>query len=137
MIAILSAAMVVTAIITISMYSCGGSGSSGTSAPRAAVTMKADFTVAGAPQLKPFSTSAPHLTTCPSTTPTMDGPEYVAGLDCDNDTGFTAFLTPQTFKVAIKRLSFVKSDGSVDVVPDSGTYYITPVKRRFVLHDFQ
>jgi len=124
MIAILSAAMVVTAIITISMYSCGGGGSSGTSASgtaRAAVTMKADFTVAGAPQLKSFRTSAPHLTTCPSTTPTMDGPEYVAGLDCDNDTGFTAFLTPQTFKVAIKRLSFVKSDGSVDVVPDSGT----------------
>jgi hypothetical protein len=123
-IGILLATLILVAVIAFSLYSCGGGGSS--SAPAAgtaqtAVIMKADFTVAGAPQLKPFRTFAPHLTTCPSTTPAMDGPEYVAGLDCDNDSGVTAFLTPQTFKVAVKRLSFVKSNGSVDVIPDSGT----------------
>jgi hypothetical protein len=123
---ILSAILVFAAAAAISMYSCSSGGSSDSSTPatgtaQAAVTMKADFTVAGAPQLKQFKMAAPHLTTCPGTTAAMDGPEYVAGLDCDGDGGFTAFLTPATFKVAIKRLSFMKSGGSVDVVPDSGT----------------
>ncbi len=122
-IAILSAVLVISAA-AISMYSCSGGGSSDTPATgtaQAAVTMKADFTVAGAPQFKPFRMAAPHLTTCPSATTGMDGPDYVAGLDCDRDKGVTAFMTPSTFKVAVKRLSFMKSGGSVDVVPDSGT----------------
>lgn len=120
---VLFCAVAFTAAVLVAIHSCGGGGSSASStgASQTAVTMKADFSVAGASLLKPFRIAAPHLTTCPSGTSLMDGPEYVAGLDCDGDGGTTAFLTPLTFKVAVKRLSFIKSDGSIDIVPDSGT----------------
>jgi hypothetical protein len=52
----------------------------------------------------------------------MDGPQFAAGLDCDQDGGVTAYLTPSSFKIAVKRLSFVKGGGErVDFVPDQGT----------------
>jgi hypothetical protein len=81
--------------------------------------MNADFLTSAAPGLSKAS-NASKLTSCPSIT-VPDGPNLVAGLDCDGNGGFTAYLTPQSFKVAIKRLSFVKSDGAhVDFVPDQG-----------------
>jgi hypothetical protein len=84
--------------------------------------MKADFTATGAPSLFKAVALANNLATCPSTTPAMDGPPYAAGLDCDGDGGVIQYITPESFKVAVKRLSFVKSTGeSVDFVPDRGT----------------
>lgn len=111
-------------VLMLAVNSCGtsSSSSSGNGADALApvsVKMKADFTALGAPGL--FKTfHDPKLTSCPSPT-FSDGPNLVAGLDCDANGGFTAYLTPQSFKVAIKRLSFVKSDSShVDFVPDQG-----------------
>jgi hypothetical protein len=119
---------VFTAALLLMVHSCGKSSTTSTdstnnqaiaSAPTA-VKMKADFTSSGAPQLF-RNAAAPKLTSCPSPT-VPDGPNLVAGLDCDGNGGFTAYLTPQSFKVAIKRLSFVKSDGAhVDFVPDQVT----------------
>ncbi|MCK9418790.1 MAG: hypothetical protein M0R70_05340 [Nitrospirae bacterium] len=104
------------------VYACGKSSSSDevtTSAPTS-VKMKADFTASGAPALFKAASVA-QLNSCPSDTLPMDGPPYAAGLDCDKDGGSTAYLTPQSFKVAVKRLSFVKANGDhVDFIPDRG-----------------
>jgi hypothetical protein len=118
------------------MHSCGKSGgavgdissngtgtnNNGALAPApTAVKMKADFTTFGVPGLSRAAHAA-KLTSCPSTTTAMDGPGFASGLDCDGDGGITAFITPQSFKVALKRLSFVRDNGDrVDFVPDQGT----------------
>ncbi len=82
--------------------------------------MKADFASSGAPRFFRGAAAA-KLSSCPSVT-VPDGPYLAAGLDCDGNGGYVAYLTPESFKVAIKRLTFVKSDSShVDFVPDHGT----------------
>lgn len=110
-------------VLLLAVHSCGKSSSSSdgvTATAPAAVKMKADFSSSGAPGLFKAA-SAAKLTSCPSPT-VPDGPNFAAGLDCDGNGGFTAYLTPLSFKVALKRLSFVKSNGDhVDFVPDQGT----------------
>jgi len=89
----------------------------GTSAhPRVSVSMKADYSGAQ-------SGRSASLTDCPAVLPgDNDTPELAAGLDCDGDGGIVAYATPSTFKVALKRLTFIEQGGAtVDVVPDSGT----------------
>lgn len=58
---------------------------------------------------------------CPSTVVPQDAPNYDAGQDCDQDGGVVQYVTPQTFKVAVKRLAFLTTDGSYDLIADSGT----------------
>jgi hypothetical protein len=100
--------------------STDGTGDQAVAPASTAVKMKADFTALGAPRLS-TGAAAPKLASCPSPT-ASDGPYLVAGLDCDGNGGFTAYLTPLSFKVALKRLSFVKSDGAhVEFVPDQET----------------
>lgn len=54
--------------------------------------------------------------------PQMDGPMYAPGLDCDGDGGVVQYVTPSNFKVALRRLFFIKDDGSeIDIVSDTGT----------------
>jgi hypothetical protein len=88
-----------------------------------AVKMKADFglsATAGAPHRGMF-TPAPKLSSCPSATTLTDGPAYAAGLNCDQDLGVIRYITPQSFKVALKRLTFIKDNGDpVDIIPDRG-----------------
>jgi len=62
------------------------------------------------------------LATCPTEVPTTDTPQYEAGLDCDNDGGEIAYLTPQGFTVALKRLTFFKEGGeAVEFLPPTDT----------------
>jgi hypothetical protein len=44
------------------------------------------------------------------------------GLDCDNDGGIVRYLNSAGFKVAIKRMALVNTDGSMaDIIADTGT----------------
>jgi hypothetical protein len=44
------------------------------------------------------------------------------GLDCDNDGGIVRYLSSAGFKVSIKRMALVNTDGSLaDIIPDTGT----------------
>lgn len=63
----------------------------------------------------------PRQEACPGGGEQQDGPHLAAGLDCDGNGGVVRYITPSTFKVALKRLTFLTSDGTpVDVVPDTG-----------------
>lgn len=61
--------------------------------------------------------------TCPTGGPTgTDEPRYSAGDDCDADGGVVAFLTPERFTIAVKRLSLVNGEGGmVDIIPAAPT----------------
>ena len=62
------------------------------------------------------------LDLCPPGEVSHDDPSMPAGVDCDQDGGVVAFNTPIGFKVAIKKLDFIRDDGEVlEIVPDSGT----------------
>lgn len=87
-----------------------------------AVKMKADFSSSSSSSSPFKAAAAAKLTSCPATQTATDSPDYAAGLDCDKDGGVIQYLTPQSFKIALKRLSFVKDNGdSVDFVSDQGT----------------
>lgn len=52
---------------------------------------------------------------------TEDSPGVAPGLDCDGDGGAVRYINASTFKVAIKRMALIKSDGSkVDIIADTG-----------------
>jgi hypothetical protein len=59
---------------------------------------------------------------CPDTTPDQDSPNLEAGLDCDGDGGAVQYVTPSSYKVAIKRLAFLReNDGEAfEAIPDTG-----------------
>lgn len=107
---------------------CGGGGG-GTSTPTPVtksvnVNAKANF------QTSVFRVSTNQLLretmamidTCPVPAPSLDSSGYNSGLDCDGDGGLIRYVTPSSFKVAFKKLTFVKSDGTeVDIIADKGT----------------
>ena len=72
------------------------------------IKMKAEFQAES--RLASFS-AASFISSCPSSAPTTDDSRYAAGLDCDQDGGVIRFITPSSFKIAFKKLSFFKSDG--------------------------
>lgn len=89
------------------------------------VNMRADFSRSAAAESSP----ARAITVCPTPTPPQDipipyqdDPQFDPGLDCDGDGGVVSYVTPSTFKVALKRLSFVQDGGATtDIVADTGT----------------
>ncbi|MCG3128033.1 MAG: hypothetical protein CHACPFDD_02906 [Phycisphaerae bacterium] len=63
----------------------------------------------------------PRQDACPQSGEQQDGPHLAAGLDCDGNGGAVQYITPSTFKVALKRLTFIAADNTaIDVVPDTG-----------------
>ncbi|MBN2716298.1 MAG: hypothetical protein JXX14_10615 [Deltaproteobacteria bacterium] len=50
----------------------------------------------------------------------LETPGSPTGSDADGDGGIVAFSTPQRFWVALKKVTFLADDGSVDVLPDTG-----------------
>lgn len=103
-----------------------GSGSTNTSSTNVTVSVraKADFDTSVSPILSRAINLVKEakLTTCPDPAPSLDDPQYATGLDCDGDSGAINFVTPTTFKVAIKKLTFIKDDDTtVDIIPDTGT----------------
>ncbi|MFQ5423169.1 MAG: hypothetical protein ACE5F9_04235 [Phycisphaerae bacterium] len=51
-----------------------------------------------------------------------DFPGLQSGLDCDGNGGAVRYVTPLEFKVALKTLAFVDSNGNaIDIVADTGT----------------
>lgn len=82
------------------------------------VNMRADFSRSSAEASSP----ARAITVCPSPAPLEDDPQFDPGLDCDGDGGVVSYVTPATFKIALKRLSFVQDAGAtIDIVADTGT----------------
>lgn len=83
------------------------------------VLLSADFGNENSAKLQNEAT----ITSCPSTAPDDDSPDMVAGLDCDGDGGVVRFVTPSTYKVAIKRLAFLRSDDGdpFEAIADTGT----------------
>jgi len=80
------------------------------------VTLQADFGEGG--EVGPAAAKDP----CPDAVPTMDDPRYESGLDCDVDGGAVRFITPSSYKIAVKRLAFENESGElIDIVPDTGT----------------
>ena len=59
-----------------------------------------------------IGTNSTKETSCPTTTPTHDTTSYAAGLDCDDDGGVIRYISPSTFKIAIKKLTLRKEEHS-------------------------
>lgn len=118
------------AFLLLFLVSCGAdSGSSGTTSTTGGaedegdvtVRIKAEFGLSNSVSARLVSALTERLQTCPSGV-AQDEPHFEAGLDCDLDGGIIRFVTPQSFKVAIKRLTFLRDDGeSVVIVADTGT----------------
>ena len=110
------------------LFACGGGGSDGPSSTDGegllTVKMAADFGISGASaainRIQNVAITA--IEACPASTPSTDEPGYAAGLDCDEDGGTIQYITPSSFKVAVKKLTFYKDDDeALEVIPDSGT----------------
>ena len=88
--------------------------------PDISVRIKADFDQSPSGRSKP---NAAKQASCPTPAPSEDSPDYTAGLDCDNDGGTIQYVTPSSYKVAIKRLAFLRADGGepFEAIPDTGT----------------
>jgi len=96
---------------------CGVSVPTGGGSASVAVTLAADYGEGADDELSPAGTAE-----CPLFALATDNPFLQPGLDCDADGGVVRFITPSSYKVAVKRLSFENADGTlVDVIPDSGT----------------
>jgi len=81
------------------------------------VKMSADFLAPILPKLAALY----KVSVCPVPS-TTDSPNFVSGMDCDGDGGIVRYLTPSSFKVAMKRLDFVRSDGAItQIIADTGT----------------
>ena len=54
---------------------------------------------------------------------TQDEPQLRDGLDCDNDGGIVAHITPSQYSIAFKRVTLLAADGgdNIDFIPDTGT----------------
>ena len=82
------------------------------------VNMRADFATSPAAESSP----ARAITVCPSSPTLQDDPQFDSGLDCDGDGGVVSYVTPSTYKIALKSLSFVQDSGAtIDIVADTGT----------------
>ena len=110
------------------LFACGGGGSDGSSSTEdegiLTVKMEADFGISGTSATSNFFrlAAAAAIETCPSSLPSIDEPGYAAGLDCDEDGGTIQYITPSSFKVAVKKLTFYKDDNeALEVIPDSGS----------------
>ena len=121
---------VLAVLLMASLFACSGGGSGGASSLEGQgsvnVKMKADFGTselsASSPSMLIQLAEAAKIDTCPIPPPSMDDSGYAAGLDCDNDGGIIRYITPSSFKVAIKRLTFLKDDGdTVEIIPDTVT----------------
>lgn len=52
----------------------------------------------------------------------MDSPDFAAGVDCDEDDGIVSFATPTQYKVAVRHIGLIKSDGThFDIIPQVAT----------------
>jgi len=126
---ILGRLMCAIVLLGIGFAGCGGgdgskSMDSANRQARVTVDMKADFSTSS--HAKPARLLGIEefvkIATCPTTTPVWDQPGYEAGLDCDNDGGVIQYITPTNYKVAFKRLTFIRDDGTeVDIIADTGT----------------
>lgn len=96
------------------------SGTSANANGTAIVKMKADFAANVLPKPS-YAVMRSKLVSCPSVTATMDTPQYDAGMDCDADGGVIQYLTPQSFKIALKRLTFIKDNQPFHIISDTGT----------------
>jgi hypothetical protein len=111
-------------VLLLTVISCGNSTSESGNAVTATTSVKmvADNTLS--PTMGLYKTALFKQLTKQSacTTAAMDGPESVAGLDCDGDGGAVQYTTPESFKIAFKRLTFITGTNSkVDIIPDRGT----------------
>jgi hypothetical protein len=105
------------------VISCGKSSSESETATKTSIKMVADSTQSATMGLYKAGVSKQlsKLSACSGST-AMDGPDYVAGLDCDGDGGTVQYITPESFKIAFKRLSFTTgSSDKFDIIPDRGT----------------
>ena len=118
-----------TISLGIGLAGCGSDGASksiGSSDRQATITveMKADFltSLLAKPARQLMLKEFVKIATCPTPQPAWDQAGYEAGLDCDNDGGVIQYITPTNYKVAFKRLTFVRDDGTeVDIIADTGT----------------
>ena len=103
--------------------SCGGTAASSSSDSATLTTglvlvAAADFETSASSSVSHFATTSQ----CGGETPptTMDSPDFSEGADCDGDGGLVSFATPTQYKVAVKRASLVREDGTLfDVIDDS------------------
>ena len=114
-------------LLGIGFAGCGGDGSKSMDSAdrhaRVTVDMKADFSTSSLakPAILLGIEEFVKIATCPTIPPAWDQPGYEAGLDCDNDGGVIQYITPTNYKVAFKRLTFIKDDGTeVDIIADTG-----------------
>lgn len=111
-------------VVVVVGSSCGGQlgaivpGASNATGGNVTVNLMADFAGSAAAKLKRNAARV----ACPARATSGDGPQYVAGEDCDGDGGVVAYATPSSFKVAFKWLTLIRqNDGKTfDVIPDTG-----------------
>lgn len=115
-------------LLAVSLTACGEGGSEIQSSPEEdegyiTVKMKADFgsSVSSALSKRIQLTKATKKDTCPTPPPPQDEPSYEAGLDCDGDGGVIRYITPSSFKIAFKKITFIKdSENIIEIIPDVG-----------------
>ncbi|MBI4126241.1 MAG: hypothetical protein HY465_01985 [Deltaproteobacteria bacterium] len=88
------------------------------------LTTEADFTASASASLSALTKQLQE--TCPaSTVPlTNDDPSYANALDCDNDLGIVAHVTPSQYAIAFRRISLIPSDDTseqIDFLADTGS----------------
>jgi len=84
----------------------------------ATVKVAADFTKEVSARAKGDAAKLP----CPSTPAGSDEPSFQSGLDCDGNGGVVRYITPTSFKVAIRSLVFIDTTGqALDVIADTNT----------------
>ena len=108
-------ALIVSLSICLAATCPGGVGTSGVVSPLK-LKLKADFHSDSAKGIVAAKVA------CPGAPVSEDEPVFNSGLDCDGDGGVVRYITPSTFKVAIKQLAFLTGDGQVyELIADSGT----------------
>jgi len=111
-------------VVLFFVVGCGGSSSS---SGNVTVKMSASGVASSSINLAKIA-KATFIETCPVPAPTMDSSDLAAGLDCDNDGGVVRYLSPKSFKVAFKKLTFVKDDGTeVNIIADTSTLALSQV----------
>lgn len=107
---------------------CGGS-SSTTETPAAATTgiafnTAADFDVSAIASISKGLVKTTSGTCADLADLTADDPSLADGLDCDEDLGEVAHITPTKYAIVFKRVTLVNSDPSgadIDLIADTGT----------------
>ena len=93
----------------------GGTTTDNATATGLSFTAAADFTTSGVANLAKLAKTTTGQCTDLDEPITNDEPVLTDGLDCDEDLGIVAHLTPSKYSLAFKRVTLTSADGGADI----------------------